>query len=160
MFWLLPRLMIITETESYFLNSNPAGHCLDWQPLFRPSIKRFFLRPLLTAVYLAYIPISLLLRNKRLMCLFPVKTRRLFGADVQLRKYCITNRIRRCLDFLKVTSLRDCFLGGMKILTPGRSQKSDHPSAICFFWIQFTAKGLYLCLALEKPCTRIFLAER
>ena len=137
MFWLLPRLMIITETESYFLNSNPAGHCLDWQPLFRPSIKRFFLRPLLTAVYLAYIPISLLLRNKRLMCLFPVKTRRLFGADVQLRKYCITtispNRIRRCLDFLKVTSLRDCFLGGMKILTPGRSQKSDHPSAICFF---------------------------
>ena len=82
MFWLLPRLMIITETESYFLNSNPAGHCLDWQPLFRPSIKRFFLRPLLTAVYLAYIPISLLLRNKRLMCLFPVKTRRLFGADV------------------------------------------------------------------------------
>ena len=86
---------------------------------------------------LAYIPISLLPRNKRLMCLFPVKTRRLFGADVQLRKYCITtispNRIRRCLDFLKVTSLRDCFLGGMKILTPGRSQKSDHPSAICFF---------------------------
>lgn len=56
MFWLLPRLMIITGTESYFLNSNPAGHCLDLQPLFRPSIRRFFLRLLLTAVYLAYIP--------------------------------------------------------------------------------------------------------
>lgn len=156
MFWLLPRLMIITETESYFLNSNPAGHCLDWQPLFRPSIKRFFLRPLLTAVYLAYIPVSLLLRNKRLMCLFPVKTRRLFGADVQLRKYCITNRIRRCLDFLKVTSLRDCFLGGMKILTPGRSQKSDHPSAICFFLNSVYSQRIILVPSTRKTLYKDF----
>ena len=156
MFWLLPRLMIITGTESYFLHSNPAGHCLDWQPLFRPSIKRFFLRPLLTAVYLAYIPISLLLRNKRLMCLFPVKTRRLFGADVQLRKYCITNRIRRCLDFLKVTSLRDCFLGGMKILTPGRSQKSDHPRAICFFLNSVYSQRIILVPSTRKTLYKDF----
>ena len=148
--------MIITETESYFLNSNPAGHCLDWQPLFRPSMKRFFLRPLLTAVYLAYIPVSLLLRNKRLMCLFPVKTRRLFGADVQLRKYCITNRIRRCLDFLKVTSLRDCFLGGMKILTPGRSQKSDHPSAICFFLNSVYSQRIILVPSTRKTLYKDF----
>ena len=61
----------------------------------------FFLQSLLTALYLAYIPISLLPRNKRLMCLFPVKTRRLFGADVQLRKYCITKQDSALLGLFK-----------------------------------------------------------
>ena len=149
MFWLLPRLMIITGTESYFLNSNLAGHCLDLQPLFRPSIRRFFLRLLLTAVYFAYIPKFIATQQTFDVFIPHLKTRRLFGADVQLRKYCITtispNRIRRCLVFLKVTSFRGCFLGGMKILTPRRSQKLDHhPSAICFLnSVYMQMKGLY-----------------
>ena len=92
MFWLLPRLMIITGTESYFLNSNLAGHCLDLQPLFRPSIRRFFLRLLWTAVYFAYIPKFIATQQTFDVFIPHLKTRRLFGADVQLRKYCITKQ--------------------------------------------------------------------
>ena len=137
MFWLLPRLMIITGTESYFLNSNLAGHCLDLQPLFRPSIRRFFLRLLWTAVYFAYIPKFIATQQTFDVFIPHLKTRRLFGADVQLRK--------SCLVFLKVTSFRGCFLGGMKILTPRRSQKLDHhSSAICFLnSVYMQMKGLY-----------------
>ena len=36
-------------------------------------------------------------------------------------------------DWLKICLIfRGCLRGGRKILAPGRSQKADHPSAICF----------------------------
>lgn len=92
------------------------------QAFYKEIFYGFSWQPCILPIYLSLLP-----RNKRLMCLFPAKTRRLFGADVQLKKYCITtispNRIRRCLVFLKVTSFRGCFLGGMKMLAPGRCQK-------------------------------------
>lgn len=118
------------------------------QAFYKEIFYGFSWQPCILPIYL----LTLLPRNKSLMCLFPAKTRRLFGANVQSRKYCITNRIRRCLVFSKVTSLRGCFLGGMKILAPGRSQKSDHhPSATCFL------NSVYMQRIILVPSTRKFL---
>ena len=52
----------------------------------------FFLRLLLTAVYFAYIPKFIATQQTFDVFIPHVKTRRLFGADVQLRKYCITKQ--------------------------------------------------------------------
>ena len=50
--------------------------------------------------------------------------------------------------------LKGCLHEGRKILVPGRSQRADHPSAICFLY------SVYMQRVVLVPNARIFLAER
>ena len=51
-------------------------------------------------------------------------------------------------------SPRGCLHGGRKILAPGRSQKADHPSAICFLY------SVHMQRVVLVPSARTFHAER
>ena len=118
------------------------------QAFYKEIFYGFSWQPCILPIYL----LTLLPRNKRLMCLFPAKTGVWSGLTFNRENTVSPNRIRRCLIFLKVTSLRGCFLGGMKILAPGRSQKSDHhPSATCFL------NSVYMQRIILVPSTRKFL---
>ena len=48
-------------------------------------------------------------------------------------------------------NLRGCLHGGRKILELGRSQRADHPSAICFLY------SVYMQVVVLGPSSRIFL---
>ena len=61
--------------------------------------------------------------------------------------------------------LRGCLHGGRKILVPGRSQKADHPSAICFLYSVYMQRavlvhsaGIFLVLGSSKLTGRKILA--
>ena len=142
MFWLLPRLMIITGTESYFLRFKPRRPLLGLAAFIQAFYKETFLRPLLTAVYLAYIPITVYCHATIVWCVyFPLRPGVCSELTFNWENTVSPNRIRRCLDFLKVTSRRDCFLGGMKILTPGRSQNTVYSQRIIL--VPSTRKTLF-----------------
>ena len=51
-------------------------------------------------------------------------------------------------------ALRGCLHGGRKILVTGRSQRADHPSAICILY------SVYMQRVVIVPSARIFRAER
>ena len=95
------------------------------------------------------------------MSLLPAKTRRLFGANVQQRKYCITKQDSALFGLFKSYFTQGLFSWRNEDpSTRNISEVGSSSQRHMFSEFSLHAKD-YTCAQHQKiPCTRIFLAEK